>query len=293
MKKSKTSRSSRTESRCLIRSLCFTSYSFGLHDRSSYMPGCWCWCGVGLFCCLVLFPTLPCGVLVFFLHLLAPPPPPPPPSSFLLLSHTNHLSHNITHATSLTQHLSHNISHNNISHTTSLTQHPTHNISHTTSLTQHLSQQHLTHNITHATSHTQHLARNITHATSPTTQHLRPVPFACCVRRLLLAKGSDVCPGVVWRRLGTGALPVFDSVCLLCAALAACQGVGCTPWRRLASAGHRRSAGSLCVLCAALAACQGVGCTPWRAVCGACCLPRGRMYALASSGVGWALALCR
>ena len=54
MEKGKTSRSSRTESRCLIRSPCFTSYSFGLHDRSSYMPGCWCWSGVGLFCCLVL-----------------------------------------------------------------------------------------------------------------------------------------------------------------------------------------------------------------------------------------------
>ena len=38
------------------------------------------------------------------------------------------------------------------------------------------------------------------------------------------------------------------SICVLCAALAACQGVGCTPWRRLALAGHRRSAGSLCVL---------------------------------------------
>ena len=55
MKESKISRSSRTESRCLIRSPCFTSYSFGLHDRSSYMPSCWCWCGVGLFVCLFGF----------------------------------------------------------------------------------------------------------------------------------------------------------------------------------------------------------------------------------------------
>ena len=49
----------------------------------------------------------------------------------------------------------------------------------------------------------------------------------------------------------------------------------------LASAGHRRSAGSICVLCAAPAACQGVGCTPWRRlgtsarpVAFACCVRR-------------------
>ena len=42
------------------------------------------------------------------------------------------------------------------------------------------------------------------------------------------------------------------SICVLRAALAACQGVGCTPWRRLASAGHRRSAGSSCVAGVAL-----------------------------------------
>ena len=51
---------------------------------------------------------------------------------------------------------------------------------------------------------------------------------------LLLAKGSDVRPGVVWRRLGTGADFVAG------AALCCLPGVGCTPWRRLASAGHRR-----------------------------------------------------
>ena len=96
------------------------------------------------------------------------------------------------------------------------------------------------------------------------------------------------------------------AICVLSAALAACQGVGCMPWRRLgaaalpvefprdvrrlllakgldvrpgvalASSGHRRSAGSICVLCAAVAACQGVGCTPWR-----------------RAGVVWAPPLCR
>ena len=163
------------------------------------------------------FPTLPCGVLVFFAA-------PPRSSAFLLpppLSHksslTQHHSHNIYHTLSLTQHLSqqhltHNITHTTSHTTTSLTQHPTHNISHTTSLTQHLSQQHLTRNITHTTSHTQHLAYNIAHTTSPTTQHLT---------------------------------------------------------HNISDRYHLR------------------------AVCGACCLPRGRMYALALSGAGWAPALCR
>ena len=97
-----------------------------------------------------------------------------------------------------------------------------------------------------------------------------PVAFACCVRRLLLAQGSDVRPGVGWA----------PSICVLCAALAACQGVGC-----MASAGHRRFAGGVCVDVR-----PGVGWAPalcrlhLRAVCGACCLPRGRMYALASAG---------
>ena len=169
--------------------------------------------------------------------------------------------------------------------------------------------------------------------------------------------------------------------CALCAALAACQGVGCTPWRRLGTGAGCADfvagaalcepscadfvAGAVlceppcadlvagaeppCALCAALAACQGAGCTPWRrlgtgalpvafarcvrrlllakgsdvrpgvgwapaldvqaqhfvnlhvqilwqaqyfvnlrvpmcTVCSACCLPRGRMYALASAG---------
>ena len=40
-----------------------------------------------------------------------------------------------------------------------------------------------------------------------------PVAFACCVRRLLPAKGSDVRPGVVWRWRGTGALPVAFACC--------------------------------------------------------------------------------
>ena len=96
-----------------------------------------------------------------------------------------------------------------------------------------------------------------------------PVAFACCAA-LAACQGVGCAP---WRRLASaGHRRSAGSVCVLCAALAACQGVGCTPWRRLASAGHRCSAGSICVLCAALAACQGVGCTP---------------------GVGWAPALCR
>ena len=186
---------------------------------------------------------------------------------------------------------------------------------------------------------------------------------------LLLAKGSDVCPGVVWRRLGTGAdfvagaalccLPRGRMYALASSGVgwapaqiswqaqhfAACQGVGCTPWRRLAPAQISWQAQHF-------AACPRVGCTPWRRLASAghrrrfrgrrrtlllakgsdvrpgvvwrrlgrstlllakgsdvrpgvvwrrlgtgadfvagaalCCLPRGRMYALASSGVGWA-----
>ena len=108
---------------------------------------------------------------------------------------------------------------------------------------------------------------------------------------LLLAKGSDVRPGVVWRRLGTGAEFVAGAApCCL-------PRVGCTPWRRLASVGHRRRfRGRRSTLLLA----KGSDVRPgvvWRRlgtgadfVAGAalCCLPRGRMYALASSGVGWA-----
>ena len=138
---------------------------------------------------------------------------------------------------------------------------------------------------------------------------------------LLLAKGSDVRPGVVWRWLGTGAdfvagaalccLPRGRMYALASSGVgwapaqiswqaqhfAACQGVGCTPWRRLASAGHRRRfRGRRSTLLLA----KGSDVRPgvvWRRlgtgadfVAGAalCCLPRGRMYALASSGDGWA-----
>ena len=83
---------------------------------------------------------------------------------------------------------------------------------------------------------------------------------------LLLAKGSDVRPGIVWRRLASAGAPA--QISWQAQHFAACQGVGCTPWRRLASAGHRRWQAQH------FAACQGVGCTPWRR--------------LASSGVGWA-----
>ena len=138
---------------------------------------------------------------------------------------------------------------------------------------------------------------------------------------LLLAKGSDVRPGVVWRRLGTSADFVAGAV-LCCLPrgrmyalassgvgwapaqfawqaqyFAARQGVGCTPWRRLASAGHQRGFRGRC---STLLLAKGSDVRPgviWRRlgtgadfVAGAvlCCLPRGRMYALASSGVGWA-----
>ena len=121
-----------------------------------------------------------------------------------------------------------------------------------------------------------------------------PVACACCVRRLLLAKGCTP-----WRRLGTGALPVAFACCvrrlLLAKGSDVRPGVGWAPalWR---------SAGGICVLRAALAACQGVGCTPWRRL-GTGALPvafarcaRRLLLAKGSDvrpGVGWAPALCR
>ena len=124
---------------------------------------------------------------------------------------------------------------------------------------------------------------------------------------LLLAQGSDVRPGVVWRRLSAGAdfvagaalccLPRGRMYALASSGVgwapaqiswqaqhfAACPRVGCTPWRRLASAGHRRRfRGKRSTLLLA----KGSDVRP--AGTALCCLPRGRMYALASSGVGWA-----
>ena len=131
---------------------------------------------------------------------------------------------------------------------------------------------------------------------------------------LLLAKGSDVRPGVVWRRLGTGADFVAGAalcylprgrMCALASSgvgwapaqiswqaqyFAACQGVGCTPWRRLASAGHRRSLrGRRSTLLLAKGSDVRPGVADFVAGAALCYLPRGRMYALASSGVGTAL----
>ena len=110
---------------------------------------------------------------------------------------------------------------------------------------------------------------------------------------LVLAKGSDVRPGVVWRRLGTGAVRVAGAV------------ICCAPRGRmyaLASSGVGWAPAQISWQVQHFTARQGVGCTPepgvvWRRlgtgadfVAGAvlCCLPRGHMYALASSGVGWA-----
>ena len=152
----------------------------------------------------------------------------------------------------------------NISHTTSLTQ----NIPHTKSLTQPLQ-------------HARCLPRGRMYALASSGHRGR---FRSRRSTLLLAKGSDVRPGVVWRRLGTGADFVAGAAlcCLpkgrMCALassgvgwalaqiswqaqhFAACQGVGCTPWRRLASAGHRRRFRQA----QHFAACPRAGCAPWR-----------------------------
>ena len=209
-----------------------------------------------------------------------------PRSSFLLSTTTSltqhlsqqHHSENIPHTTSRIQHHSHNISHNNSTstHTTSLTQHRMPRGRMYASLQQHHSE-----NIPHTTSHTQQHTHNMTHTTSPT--------------RPLLAKGLPRGRMYALASSGVGWAPA--QISWQAQHFAACQGVGCTPWRRLASAGHRRrSRGRRSTLLPA----KGSDVRPgvvWRRlgtgadfVAGAalCCLPRGRMYALASSGVGWA-----
>ena len=68
-----------------------------------------------------------------------------------------------------------------------------------------------------------------------------PVTFAWRAQHLLLCKGSDV------RLASLGLRRSAGSFCVAGAALAALQGVGCTPWRPLVS-------GGFCVASAALAA---------------------------------------
>ena len=211
---------------------------------------------------------------------------------------TQHPTHNVSHTTSLTQHLSQQHLTHNITHTTSHTQHLTehlqqHNISHHS---QHLSQQHLAHNITHTTSHTQRLAHNITHTTSltttshtqhhshniphttshrtsPTTQHLTSLTTSLTISSRTQHHSHNI-PHTTSRTQHLSPRSRMYA---------------------LASAGHRRSAGSICCVRRLLLAKgsdvrPGVGWAPalcrWHlhAVRGACCLPRGRMYALASAG---------
>ena len=266
------------------------------------------------------FPTLLCGVLVFF---AAPPRSSSallPPSSFLLsnynLSHTTstrrqHPTHNIPHTTSCIQHHSHNISHNDISHTThniahatsdakgsddktSLREHPTHNVSHTTAHTQHLSQQHLTHNSTHATSLTG-------------AAHLVAGTALCCLPRgrmyALASAGHrrwmcrfqqaqhfvNLHVQISWQAQYFVNLRV--QISWQAQRFAACQGVGCTPWRRLgtgAGCAEFVAGAALCEPSCADFVAGAVLCEPPCAdlVAGTalCCLPRGRMYALASAG---------
>ena len=72
---------------------------------------------------------------------------------------------------------------------------------------------------------------------------------------------------------------------------AACQGVGCTPWRRLGTgagcadfvAGAALCEPSCADLVAGTALCE-PPCADLVAGTALCCLPRGRMYALASAG---------
>ena len=216
----------------------------------------WLYLATGL---CFFFPTLLCGVLVFF---AAPPRSSSsvllPPSSFLLSNYNlsqQHHSDNIPHTTSCIQHHSHNISHNNISHT-----------QHTTSLTQHRMPRgrmtkHHSENIPHTTSHTPQHTHNISHNNiSHTTAH---------------TQHHSQAQHISWQAQH----------------FAACQGVGCTPWRRLgtgAGCADFVAGAALCEPSCADFVAGAVLCEPPCAdlVAGTalCCLPRGRMYALASAG---------
>ena len=116
---------------------------------------------------------------------------------------------------------------------------------------------------------------------------------------LLLANGSDVRPGVGW----APALDVQISwqaqyfvnlrvqISWQAQHFAACQGVGCTPWRRLGTgagcadfvAGAARCEPSCADFVAGAVLCE-PPCADLVAGTALCCLPRGRMYALASAG---------
>ena len=101
-------------------------------------------------------------------------------------------------------------------------------------LTQHLSQQHLSlhRNITQTTSRTQHTT-SLTQHRMPrgrmTKHHSENIPHTDNTSH------TPQCVDFV-----AGAVNLRVQVSWQAQHFAACQGVGCTPWRRLASAGHRR-----------------------------------------------------
>ena len=139
-----------------------------------------------------------------------------PPSSFLL------------------QPLSHNISHNNILLHLLARPPPSFLLPPSSPLTQHLSQQHLSlhRNITQTTSRTQHTT-SLTQHRMPrgrmTKHHSENIPHTDNTSH------TPQCVDFV-----AGAVNLRVQVSWQAQHFAACQGVGCTPWRRLASAGHRR-----------------------------------------------------
>ena len=92
------------------------------------------------------------------------------------------------------------------------------------------------------------LPRGRMHALASLWRSLGSVAFAWQAWDNLLAKGSDVRPGVLWRSLGSVAFAwqAWDNL--------HCQGVGCTPWR---PSGVPWEAWDHLH-------CQGVGCMPWR-----------------------------
>ena len=235
--------------------------------------------------CVLLFPTLTCGVLFLVLYplLLLLLLPPVHKSSLTHISLT-HTSHNHTQPHSHTQAITHSLTHTHTSLTLHIHHAPQLHTPHSTPITHtthsSLTPLHSTPLHSHYHSHA-HIPDTITR--THITHITLPVAFAWQVRRLVLCERSDGVAGA-------------SRWLLHAAPLGALQGVGCTPWRPLLSAALPVAFAWQVRHCAALGALQAVGCirpgvpwcrlqvVGWRGRCGTWCSASGRMYALASLG---------
>ena len=202
--------------------------------------------------CVLLFPTLTCGVFVFS-AVSAPSPPPPPPACPQILTHTYlpHTyitqSHTAAFAHTSNHSLTHSLTHTHHSHYTYIT-HP--NYTHHTAPQLHTPH---THHSLHSTPlHSTHISLTRTHPrhNHSHTHHSHHSAGGFCVAGAALG----ALRAVGWRRR--------------CEPVAfACRTTWCSARGRmyaLAPLALRRSAGGFCVAGAALGALQAVGCTPWQ-----------------------------